>query len=67
MQCNRKPTLPRRSRKLTQIVAEHDTEGAHTQLAVVWKAWLAEEGAPAEGQAGAGSCVVAVGSIEVLD
>ena len=70
MQCARKPARRRMSqweKRIAQMQAEHETEGAREQLASGWKAWLAERCGEAAGAEAVGAAVQGGDTIEVLD
>jgi len=54
-------------KRMAQVQAEHETEGAREQLASGWKAWLAERCGEAAGAEAVGVGVQGGDTIEVLD
>jgi len=54
-------------KRMAQMQAEHETEGAREQLASGWKAWLAERCGEAAGAEAVGVGVQGGDTIEVLD
>ena len=54
-------------KRMAQMQAEHETEGAREQLASGWKAWLAERCGEAAGAEADGVGVQGGDTIEVLD